>query len=88
MPGVVKKIQCKAGDSVVEGTLIVTLEAMKMQNPLFAPMTGIVRRRGVVAGSECVKWKESYRKDERASLFWHCMPSTYIFNTLLSATRV
>ena len=88
MPGVVKKIQCKAGDSVVEGTLIVTLEAMKMQNPLFAPMTGIVRRRGVVAGSECVKWKESYREDERACLFWHCMSCTYIFNTLLSATRV
>ena len=42
MPGVVKKIQCEEGDSVVEGTIIVTLEAMKMQNPLFAPMTGRV----------------------------------------------
>ena len=42
MPGVVKKIQCEEGDSVAEGTIIVTLEAMKMQNPLFAPMTGIV----------------------------------------------
>ena len=27
---------------MAEGTIIVTLEAMKMQNPLFAPMTGIV----------------------------------------------
>ena len=44
MPGVVKKIQCEVGDSVAEGTLIVTLEAMKMQNPLFAPMTGKVSR--------------------------------------------
>ena len=32
-----------AGDSVEEGTNIVTLEAMKMQNPLFAPMTSKVR---------------------------------------------
>ena len=27
---------------VEEGTIVVTLEAMKMQNPLFAPMTGKV----------------------------------------------
>ena len=42
MPGVVKSIACEAGDSVEEGTTIVVLEAMKMQNPLFAPMTGKV----------------------------------------------
>lgn len=44
MPGVVKKIQCHEGDSVAEGAIIVTLEAMKMQNPLFAPKTGIVSK--------------------------------------------
>ena len=44
MPGVVKKIQCEVKDSVAEETLIVTLEAMKMQNPIFAPMTGKVSR--------------------------------------------
>ena len=42
MPGVVKSILCKAGDLVEEGANIVTLEAMKMQNPLFAPMSGKV----------------------------------------------
>lgn len=42
MPGVVKSIACEVGDSVEEGTTIVVLEAMKMQNPLFAPMTGKV----------------------------------------------
>ena len=42
MPGVVKSISCELGDSVEEGTNIVTLEAMKMQNPLFAPMPGKV----------------------------------------------
>ena len=53
MPGVVKKIQCQEGDSVAEGAIIVTLEAMKMQNPLFAPMTGIVRGEGG-GGEVCV----------------------------------
>ena len=43
MPGVVKSISCEVGDSVEEGTTIVVLEAMKMQNPLFAPMTGKVQ---------------------------------------------
>lgn len=42
MPGVVKSISCEAGDAVEEGTTIAVLEAMKMQNPLFAPMTGKV----------------------------------------------
>ncbi len=42
MHGMVKSIACEAGDSVAEGTTIVVVEAMKMQNPLFAPMTGKV----------------------------------------------
>jgi biotin carboxyl carrier protein len=44
MHGMVKSIACEAGDSVAEGTTIVVVEAMKMQNPLFAPMTGKVIR--------------------------------------------
>ena len=42
MHGMVKSITCEVGDSVAEGTTIVVIEAMKMQNPLFAPMTGKV----------------------------------------------
>lgn len=42
MHGMVKSIACEAGDLVAEGTTIVVVEAMKMQNPLFAPMTGKV----------------------------------------------
>lgn len=45
MPGVVKSIACQVGDLVEEGTTVVTLEAMKMQNPLFAPMSGKVSDR-------------------------------------------
>ncbi|XP_019856559.1 PREDICTED: propionyl-CoA carboxylase alpha chain, mitochondrial-like [Amphimedon queenslandica] len=43
MPGIVKSIVCKEGDEVEKGVAIVTLEAMKMQNPLFAPLTGKVK---------------------------------------------
>ena len=42
MPGVVKALDCSVGETVEEGTPLVTLEAMKMQNPLFAPKTGKV----------------------------------------------
>ena len=42
MPGLVKMIACKEGDSVEAGTTVVILEAMKMQNPLFAPISGVV----------------------------------------------
>ena len=43
MPGLVKMIACKEGDSVEAGTTVVILEAMKMQNPLIAPISGVVR---------------------------------------------
>lgn len=48
MPGLVKMIACKEGDSVEAGTTVVILEAMKMQNPLFAPVTGVVRHSVIV----------------------------------------
>ena len=44
MHGMVKSIACEVGDSVAEGTTVVVVEAMKMQNPLFAPMTGKVQK--------------------------------------------
>lgn len=43
MPGVVKAIDCEVDEQVEEGTALVTLEAMKMQNPLFSPKSGKVR---------------------------------------------
>ena len=42
MPGVVKSVLCKVGDEVEVGMEVLTLEAMKMQMPLFAPNTGKV----------------------------------------------
>ena len=42
MPGVVKAIDCSVDDTVEEGTPLITLEAMKMQNLLPAPKSGKV----------------------------------------------
>ena len=54
MPGLVKMIACKEGDSVEAGTTVVILEAMKMQNPLFAPVTGVVRHSVIVHMYACL----------------------------------
>ncbi len=42
MPGVVKAIDCSVDEMVEEGAPLITLEAMKMQNPLPAPKSGKV----------------------------------------------
>lgn len=44
MPGVVKAIECTVEETVEAGTPLVTLEAMKMQNPLLSPKSGKVGR--------------------------------------------
>ena len=42
MPGNILKVAVTAGQSVKEGDLLVVLEAMKMENEIFAPKTGTV----------------------------------------------
>jgi acetyl-CoA carboxylase biotin carboxyl carrier protein len=42
MPGKIIQINIKVGDTVKEDDEIMTLEAMKMQNPLCAPISGKV----------------------------------------------
>lgn len=44
MPGIVIEIRATAGDVVAEGSTLVVLEAMKMQNPLAAETAGVVTR--------------------------------------------
>ncbi|MEQ1736513.1 MAG: biotin/lipoyl-containing protein, partial [Rhodoglobus sp.] len=43
MPGTVVAVPVKDGDSVEAGATIVTIEAMKMENALTAPVAGVVR---------------------------------------------
>jgi len=50
MPGVVIEVAVKAGDTVVRGQQVVTLEAMKMQNSIKSPRAGRIADVCVTAG--------------------------------------
>jgi len=50
MTGVVVDVYAKAGDKVVEGTVLMVIEAMKMNNELRAQRAGTVRELYVQAG--------------------------------------
>ncbi|MEN6318822.1 MAG: pyruvate carboxylase subunit B [Syntrophaceae bacterium] len=50
MPGLIVEVTCKVGDKVKAGQQVVILEAMKMQNPLNAPIDGEVKGIFVKAG--------------------------------------
>ena len=51
MPGNILKVAVAAGQSVKEGDLLVVLEAMKMENEIFAPKSGTVAQVLVQKGS-------------------------------------
>ena len=51
MPGNILKVAVTAGQSVKEGDLLVVLEAMKMENEIFAPKSGTVAQVLVSKGS-------------------------------------
>lgn len=42
MPGTIMEVKVKAGDAVVPNTVVVVLEAMKMENEIFAGRKGTV----------------------------------------------
>ena len=51
MPGTILKVNVAAGQSVKEGDLLVILEAMKMENEIFAPKGGTVTQVFVEKGA-------------------------------------
>ena len=51
MPGNILKVNVTAGQAVKEGDLLVVLEAMKMENEIFAPKAGTVAQVLVSKGS-------------------------------------
>ena len=51
MPGNILKVAVSAGQAVKEGDLLVVLEAMKMENEIFAPKNGTVAQVLVQKGS-------------------------------------
>jgi oxaloacetate decarboxylase alpha subunit/pyruvate carboxylase subunit B len=55
MPGMIVSYEVNIGDSVNEGDTVVILEAMKMQNALPAPATGIVQAINYASGDSVSK---------------------------------
>jgi glutaconyl-CoA decarboxylase len=51
MPGNILKVNVKAGEAVKAGTVLVVLEAMKMENEIMAPKDGTVTQVLVSKGS-------------------------------------
>jgi len=50
VPGTVLELRCKAGDRVGAGTVLLVIDAMKMNTSITAPATGTVKRVVVAAG--------------------------------------
>ena len=55
MPGLIVALEVKEGDRVETGSGLVVIEAMKMENEIVAPATGIVRDLGVLSGQAVEK---------------------------------
>ncbi|MEO6432534.1 MAG: biotin carboxylase N-terminal domain-containing protein [Sphingomicrobium sp.] len=52
MPGKVTAVEVAAGDSVIRGQRLLTLEAMKMEHGLTAPFDGVVAQLNAAAGQQ------------------------------------
>ena len=51
MPGNIFKVECKVGDAVNAGDVLVVLEAMKMEIEVSAPCAGTVKAISATVGS-------------------------------------
>jgi len=52
MVGKIVGVSVKVGDQVAEDDQIATLEAMKMEMPIVAPVSGVIKEIKVAAGQE------------------------------------
>jgi biotin carboxyl carrier protein len=52
LPGVVSSVHISAGDEIKAGTVLLVLEAMKMENEIYAPADGVVSEVYVEAGQQ------------------------------------
>ncbi|MCB8817163.1 acetyl-CoA carboxylase biotin carboxyl carrier protein subunit [Desulfosporosinus shakirovi] len=52
MSGKVWKILVKVGDAIVEDDEVIILEALKMENPIFAPEDGVIKEINVKEGQQ------------------------------------
>ena len=52
MPGLVTSVAVALGDRVTKGQTLLTLEAMKMEQPIKSPLDGVVTDLPVAAGQQ------------------------------------
>ena len=52
LPGVISEIRVAEGDNVEAGSVLLVLEAMKMENEIYAPVEGIVSKVYVEVGQQ------------------------------------
>ena len=50
MPGIIKSIDVAVGDQINEGDTLLILEAMKMENPIVAPVGGKISEVSIFQG--------------------------------------
>ena len=50
MPGVIREVRVKKGERVQAGTVLLVLEAMKMEHQIIAPDAGVVKELRVEVG--------------------------------------
>jgi biotin carboxyl carrier protein len=55
IPGVIKKLNIKAGDKVKRGQSLLILEAMKMKNDVCSPMDGTIKAVHITVGAMVAK---------------------------------
>ena len=54
MPGLILRIECKEGQAVKKNQLIMVMEAMKMENEIYAPCDGVIGKMLVTQGQQVV----------------------------------
>ena len=52
MPGIVLRIECKEGQTVKQNQLVMVMEAMKMENEIYAPCDGVIGKIAVTQGQQ------------------------------------
>ncbi|MDP3047257.1 MAG: biotin/lipoyl-containing protein [Chloroflexota bacterium] len=55
MPGKIRSVKCRQGDTVAAGDVLCILEAMKMENEIRTPVAGVVTALPVTEGSNVDK---------------------------------
>lgn len=51
MPGVIQDVKVSVGQTVAKGQILLILEAMKMENEIFAPAAGVITQIQVSKGA-------------------------------------